>query len=362
MTKEDLLSKTITYLRFPLIAGVVFIHFNIAEGFNIGGIEYGVDNFELYYYFVSFFSGVLPRIAVPLFFFISGFLFFYHTDFGFVAYKKKLKSRIKTLLIPYVLWNIIAAFWFGIRLLPSLAWLFPTAHQLPLDFSLSALLGIFWTANEGLYPMDVPLWYVRDLMITVFFTPIIYSLIKKLGYYFIIILGVLWYIAPPFNLGHTYLLLNAFFFFSWGAFYSINKIDFVTVFRKLSFAPLFYVLIAITDVLTKKEQYNNYIHMAGILVGIVAIVIIVAYLLDKNKIRVNYFLTNASFFVFALHCLFLNELGKVIFKLINKPTSSCFWVLFYFLVPVITIYVCLGIYKILKKYFPKMVKVLTGGR
>lgn len=362
MAKEELLSKTINYLRFPLTVGVVFIHFNLVDGFNISGIEYGVDNPKSYYYLVTFFSAVLPRIAVPLFFFISGFLFFYNTEFGFVAYKKKLRSRIGTLFIPYLLWNVIAALWFSIRLLPCLAWLFPNAHNMPLDFSLSAILDIFWNVNEGLYPMNVPLWYVRDLIITILFAPIIYWLIKKIGYYLIIILGILWCIAQPFNWERTYLLMNAFFFFSWGAFYSINRINFVTTFRKLSFTPLLYPIIAIVDVFTKGYEYNQYIHMVGILIGAVATVIIVAYLIEKCNIKVDDFLVNASFFVFALHILFLNELGKVIFKLIHQPESPYFWFLFYFLVPVITISICLGLYKILKKYFSKMVAVLTGGR
>lgn len=58
MTKEELLSKTITYLRFPLTVGVVFIHFNIADGFNISGIEYGMNNPKSYYYLVTFLSDV----------------------------------------------------------------------------------------------------------------------------------------------------------------------------------------------------------------------------------------------------------------------------------------------------------------
>lgn len=362
MTKEELLSKTITYLRFPLTVGVVFIHFNIADGFNISGIEYGMNNPKSYYYLITFLSDVLPRIAVPLFFFISGFLFFYNTEFGFDAYKKKLRSRMRTLLIPYLLWNVIAALWLSIRLLPCLSWLFPTAHNLPLDFSLSAILAIFWNINNSLYPMDIPLWYVRDLIVTVLCVPIIYWFVKRFGKCSVIILGLIWYIVQPLNLGHLCQLITAFFFFSWGAFYSINRLDFVKVFRKFSFAPLFYVPIAILDVLTKGNEYNCYIHMLGILLGVVAIVNITSYLIEKHKVKVNAFLANASFFVFVLHYLFLNELGKVIFKLMHQPESPYFGFFFYFLVPVITIIICLGLYIILNKYFPKMLAMLTGGR
>lgn len=42
-----------------------------------------------------------------LYFFISGYLFFFRTTFSVDVYKKKLKSRIKTLLIPYLFWNFV---------------------------------------------------------------------------------------------------------------------------------------------------------------------------------------------------------------------------------------------------------------
>ncbi len=39
--ENNVLSKTIGYLRFPLMVGIVMIHFNIADGFVLHGIPYG---------------------------------------------------------------------------------------------------------------------------------------------------------------------------------------------------------------------------------------------------------------------------------------------------------------------------------
>lgn len=50
----------------------------------------------------------VTHIAVPTFFLISGFLFFVNfQEWSWEGYKKKMSSRVKTLLIPYVFWNIV---------------------------------------------------------------------------------------------------------------------------------------------------------------------------------------------------------------------------------------------------------------
>ena len=73
---EELQSKTIKFLRFPLIIGIVFIHTNLAE-VNIGGQLWAAKGqFPIHDIFRYIVSEELARIAVPLFYFMSGFLFF----------------------------------------------------------------------------------------------------------------------------------------------------------------------------------------------------------------------------------------------------------------------------------------------
>lgn len=74
--EEQLQSKVISFLRFPLIVAVVFIHSQPHEVI-IGGISLvDSNNLNTYTYVNFLISGVIARVAVPLFFFISGFLFF----------------------------------------------------------------------------------------------------------------------------------------------------------------------------------------------------------------------------------------------------------------------------------------------
>lgn len=76
----SLLSKTISALRFPMIFVIIYIHVVLGR-WQDGSIvvEGGTSLYEIFRF--SFVEGV-ARIGVPLFFFISGFLFFYYDDFS----------------------------------------------------------------------------------------------------------------------------------------------------------------------------------------------------------------------------------------------------------------------------------------
>ena len=78
---NTILSDTIRVLRFPLIVGVVLIHNNLCD-IMVGGRHVSAPpegDWAFAHYFMTYFSDVLPRICVPLFFAISGYLFFYRT-------------------------------------------------------------------------------------------------------------------------------------------------------------------------------------------------------------------------------------------------------------------------------------------
>lgn len=76
MTDEELQSKTITFLRFPMMVGVVLIHAHIYEVFVNGINLLGGGNLLYIKQLRILFQEVFASVAVPLFFFFSGFLFF----------------------------------------------------------------------------------------------------------------------------------------------------------------------------------------------------------------------------------------------------------------------------------------------
>lgn len=95
---SKLITDSITILRFPLIVAIVFIHTFIAGQPNIDGkinVEYG--QYPIYDFLDHIVRICLAEVAVPLFFVISGFLFFYQCDFNRETYYIKLRKRIHLL-------------------------------------------------------------------------------------------------------------------------------------------------------------------------------------------------------------------------------------------------------------------------
>jgi len=76
LTSEQLLSKTIDFLRFPLIVGVVFIHTDFSNIIIQGSKQVDLRQFAVFAQVFLLFSKLVFEVCVPLFFFISGFLFF----------------------------------------------------------------------------------------------------------------------------------------------------------------------------------------------------------------------------------------------------------------------------------------------
>lgn len=377
------MSKTISYLRFPLTVGVVFIHFNLSKGLQLPDTVYGLNSPDWFYYLMQLFSNVIPRIAVPLFFFISGFLFFYNMDFNRNTYKRKLYTRTSTLLIPYFLWNAMTLFIYSVKALPIFSSFANSANNSEFHFSLIRLFNTFFNyeRDNGIlvvnieditgnidfnsYPIDVPMWYVRDLIVMVLMAPVIYYLIKRMGKWAVISIAIIKYCIISILLphgGYPSQFITALFFFSWGAYFSISKQDFVETMRKYYYVPFIYIPIAIIDTLTKNTDYNFIVHNLGILLGIVSAIIIASYLVENKKVKINSTFANASFFVYALHGILLAPVAKILIKAFHLPDTIFTMLSLYFVTPTITIILCLGIYLMLRKYVPNVWTLLTGGR
>lgn len=68
MTEDVLQSKTIAFLRFPLIVGVVLIHSTFGKLMIGGEMQVDPGAYPVYESVSYFLSEILSRIAVPLFF------------------------------------------------------------------------------------------------------------------------------------------------------------------------------------------------------------------------------------------------------------------------------------------------------
>ena len=363
---KDLQSNVINFLRFPLIVGVLLIH-NSTSTITIPGAEFGnAENLPVFYVCSELFSQILGRVAVPLFFFISGFLFFQNID-GFTRqdYLRKLKSRGKTLLIPYLFWNITAILVYYIaQNIPALDMWFN--HKV--EYNLQYLLKSLWGQTSDEIALTTPIayqfWFIRDLMVAVILTPVIYSFIRKAKVYGVLLLGVLWFFNWWFSVvGVRGLSIGVIFFFTAGAWFGSNKRNIVDDMGKVKYwLYALYPLLVMADLLTKNYAANSFINSAGIIAGIVFWVNLVAHLLRTGKAGVNRFLVSSAFFLYAIHDPFITTpIRKILYAVLN-PQSDGLITLLYFLVVLAVALIALGLYYVLKRFMPKFTAIITGGR
>lgn len=153
-----------------------------------------------------FFSEFLGQVAVPGFFFLSGFLFYRNLN-SMKDWGRKLKERMKSYLIPYLLWNT------GMTLLYMF---FQKAECNPENL----FQGILF------YRFNPVFWYFYQLLLLTFCFPFIAvsTLLgrgrKKQGR-IAFIFPFLFLILVYFRLDIPYLNEDAGFYYSFGAAFSI---------------------------------------------------------------------------------------------------------------------------------------------
>lgn len=347
------------FLRFPLIVAVVFIHTILTDVNGTLLVEEG--RFLVHDVVRHIVSGELAAIAVPLFFFISGFLFFYRSEFSLAVYGMKLKKRIRTLLVPYLFWNMVV---FLFRLFTQT--FLPYMSQNGMDESILNYnwldwLNIFFNDHDG-FPTYVPFWFIRDLMVVILFSPAVYYLIRYSKMLGLIVLSVLWIFGIWFEVPGISIM--AFFFFSFGAWFSINKRNFTVDFRPLRIpAIVLYVIFLIANTLLWYNKVTGYefLHNIGIIFGMVAVVCLVASGIASGKLAVSSFLAGSSFFVYAYHGMPTTLVSRYWVKLL-QPANELTMLAGYLLIPIFIVCVGVGVYAVMRKYLPSFTSLITEGR
>ena len=346
---EQLQSDTIKLVRLPLIIGVVMVHASL-EGIVIGGEQFiNILDFPVYDYYKFFIDKVLG-VRIPLYFFISGYLFFNRADsFGFADYKKKIRRRTDTLLIPYLSWTIITIL---ILLLQQQVFseFSSGAQKSILDWNFYDVYNAFWGD-----PISVSLWFVRDLFSIMLLSPPLYWLIKRFKMLPVILFTLAWIIFEKRT-------LCGFAFFGMGAYFSITKRNFVETFAPYSWKIYtLFSLLAIGLFLLKGTSFEPYYNRMIIPIGSICVVLICSHLLHKKVCKANDTLANASFFIFVYHQIPTAVLLKLIVKFI--PIQSSFTLIsMHILCTTIIVCIGLGIYLFIRKYSPLLLKLLSGGR
>jgi surface polysaccharide O-acyltransferase-like enzyme len=355
---EKYLSNKIRVISFLLMIGIVILHsFNLKTNFIDGSVDVMIG----YNSFIqNFFSKGVGTVAVPLFFMFSGFLFFKKIQTGKLReFIPKYKSRVKMLLMPYLVWSIL-----GLLLIFSLQSISFSksffVNDLVRDYTVPEILDKIF-----LNPVPYQFWFIRDLMLFMLLSPILYLLVKRVGLLLLLVLLVLWAVGVDFCFCTNYALL----FFVIGAYLRVKKINISKVSNKnymLVFVIVYLGLITINTFLIHLSIENLLlarILLIGIVFsGIISVWIIYDKLYDHLgdwKYWIKPFLP-FSFFLFAAHEPLLLIIKKGVFFMGGQTEMMS--LINYFVAPICTIVICVGVGMFMNKYVTKLYKVLSGNR
>lgn len=176
------LSDKIRVLSFVAIILVLYIHSGFHE------YPHEIEGMTFNILLQEFISGKIGRCAVPLFFAISGYLFFLHTEAGIEAIWQKMRKRVKTLLVPYLIACLFLPLFYVIMEMVSGTGRFINSEnfsdnlQLPLG---KLLYYLYFDSGTG-SPCAFHLWFLRDLIIIVAISPLLYKVrYSKINKYFV---------------------------------------------------------------------------------------------------------------------------------------------------------------------------------
>jgi surface polysaccharide O-acyltransferase-like enzyme len=344
------LSEKIRLLSAVAILLVLYIH----SGFH----ENEIPGMALNHYAQESISTLIGRCAVPLFYTISGYLFFLKTPQGLGSLPEKLQKRVHTLLIPYI---ITALFYVAVQVAVSsipIAGKFINSSILP-DLHQSwprVLAAIFYDAGNGT-PLAFHLWFVRNLLLLVLLSPLLYILLQYLGW---------WWVLVTFLLAFTvssYFPTFALFWFSLGG--ALTKHSIAVEHPKLGLTLLsLFLLLSALQLFTPELAIWGFARLPLILLGVSASWLAYDGLVSPAfSLQQHPWLNTVSdftFFVYLFHEPTLNIVRKLLVLAIGK--NSMGYLFSYLASPwlFVALATLAGVY--LKKFFPKIYTTAVGGR
>lgn len=161
------LSSKITIFYTLLIVMVVYIHSTYQEMF-----QYEAADFVW-----KFWGGYgLCSVANPLFFIISGFLLVGGV-ITVLDLLKKLQKRVRTVVVPFILWNAIFVLWYVVLdITPGVSKYVNSTGIMEAWKSLPIWESIYNMLTE---PAGFHLWFLRDLIVFMAISPLLWLISKR---------------------------------------------------------------------------------------------------------------------------------------------------------------------------------------
>ncbi len=289
-------------LRFPLILGVVMIHCDISLYLPAEAAAFDEA--------LRVFTKCVLRICVPLFFVMSGFLFFRSGTLGRKSLLEKWRRRVHTLLVPYLIWNTLGLLCMLLKKAPLLAGYFPQYSDFHISFG--TLMSGYVAVGD--YPYDFVLWFIRDLMVCVALAPLLWRFLRSTRFagVCVLFLASLVFKVCGFSLSEWVCDLSvSLFWFSLGAVLPICGVGNrgIDCFLRLMPAAWFLSSLALVVFASGNPWIYRCQDMLVQFTGVFAALYVALYLTGRGY-AVSPWLVSSTFFVYAFHGLYTGLVVK----------------------------------------------------
>ncbi|GAB3231849.1 hypothetical protein GCM10027346_18620 [Hymenobacter seoulensis] len=313
-------------------------------------------------YFLA--NGVL-RFRIPILFAISGYLFAHHE--GSAPHTVRVKRRVRTLLVPYVLWCTVGL---------GLTWAmeqFPATRQLVLDAALSPFgpqnpLVSNYSPGELLLrwlliPVPFQLWFLRSLLVYNLAYPWMRRALERAPKVYFGIAGLMWLMEfgiPPFFEG------TGLVFFALGVLLRKRETDVLTPPRWFKAGLLLAVwlgLLAIKTWMAFHFEQPPFIPMLLLHKSAEALGVVLMWFgadgLVSVAMRQRWFvwLTGFSFMIYGLHVPLVNYATEAALRLWPGQNLAV-----YLMLPLLIVLIAVVLGALLRRTVPGVYSALTGGR
>jgi len=280
--------------------------------------------------------------GVPVFFLLSGYFLTFKDDWD---YEKNIKKKVKSLLIPYLLFTVLYAV---VSCIGSLALprFFDNFKEFTANDWVMHLFGIPFVMPPAFYG---PLWFVRELLIFNVASVILVPVVKKIpGYIVLPAMTVVYFLPLP------QIMRYSIPFFIVGMVFGFKK-SIPVITNRFYIAGLFVVGFAVPIIFEEEIVWK-----ISVLLMAVFIITISEKLVVENNIRkAAKIAIQFSFPVYLLHEYPMTTTMRLLaMKHISVPLATAAFLI----VPFLIIALCIIVIIVWKRLLPKIYTIFTGGR
>lgn len=331
----------ISQLQFICCCLVVFIHANpIASlGLELNNLSNPLE--ILMYHSIEIITK-FAEISVATFYLISGYLFYKAFD-SYEDWIGKIRKRIKSVVVPYLLWSTIT--WLFFVMLTHIPLIANHMNMGKVSLDIQSIFHDIFMSTFA------PLWYLRYLFIYMIISIFLKKIVdyKNVALVFIVVI-----MSANLITGYEYIGFWTWIpFFLIGACFQVYGVHF-----KLKYIKLIFILSIVTMIVSyvNNESVSGvYVYIYRVLISISAFQYFRFYKKSSYKWRYD-----CSMVIYCGHIILVNVLEKIFFLIFGK--SILIATVTYFSVTAISVYIISFLSKHIYLQFPRCWSLISGNR